>query len=234
LENAMLAKEQREAPVPDPSEVKIWETKGIHFWTVFGAILVKARPESILEFGGGRSTTLLADYASRARIRSVTIEQSEVWYRKIVSDLQFMSVRGTHVHHVPLTRPDADVPWYDFEAAQRLLGERAFDLVFVDGPVGESRRNRRGQALVAKAARDARLIVVDDLHRPYNLAYFNELTARFPAHGRLFHRYPVGQNVIGIGAGEWAGLVRSCFEFLEIPFSTELTEGNKAEGRKGE
>jgi hypothetical protein len=234
LENAMLAEEQQEAPVPDPSEVKVWATKGIHFWTVFGAILVKARPESILELGGGRSTTLLADYAFRTRIRSITIEQSEVWYRKIVSDLQFMSVRGTHVHHVPVTRPDKDWPWYDFEATQRLLGERTFDLVSVDGPVGDARRNRRGQALVAKAARDARLIVVDDLHRPYNLDYFNELTARFPAHGRFFHHYGGGGNVIGIGAGEWAGLVRSCFEFLEIPFSTELTEGNMAEGTQHE
>jgi hypothetical protein len=49
--------------VPDSSDVKIWATKGVHFWTLLGAILLKVRPDSILELGGGRSTTVLADYA---------------------------------------------------------------------------------------------------------------------------------------------------------------------------
>ena len=68
---------------------------------------------------------------------------------------------------------------------------------------------------------------MDDVHRPYNLAVFEELAARFPPDGRFFHRY--GNNILALGAGEWRGLVRSCFEFLEMPFAAALSEGDVKE-----
>ena len=202
---------------PDPSEVRIWGTKGIHFWALLGAVLVKARPESILELGGGRSTTFLADYAFRARVPCVSIEQSEAWYRKIAADLRFMNVRGQHVHHVPVTRAGDGERWYDLAAVERLVGGRAFDLVFVDGPQGGARRSARGQALVPRAARDARLVVVDDVHRPYNLAFFEDLARRFPPNGRFFLSYGYGSNLLAMATAEWRGVVRSSLRFLDLP-----------------
>lgn len=213
---------------PSSSEVKIWATKGVHFWTLLGAILIRTRPDSILELGGGRSTTVLADYAFRSRVRCVSVEQSDLWFRKIVSDLGFMHVRGVHVHHVPVTRLPGEAPWYDFQAMEKLLGGRAFDFVLVDGPQGGARRNPRGQALIAKAARDARILMVDDVHRPYNLACFEDLAARFPPDGRFFYRY--GRNLIAIGAGECREAVRSCFDFLGLPYLAAPAAGDISEG----
>jgi hypothetical protein len=151
-----------------------------------------------------------------------------VWFRKIVSDLSFMHVRGVHVHHVPVTRAPGRGPWYDFEAMERLLGDRAFDFVLVDGPQGGARRNPRGQALIAKAARAARVVMVDDVHRPYNLAYFEELAARFPPDGRFFYRY--GRNLIAIGADDCRETVRSCFAFLDLPYLAAPAAGDLREG----
>lgn len=210
--NAPAAAGLDSASEPDPADMVIWTTQGVRFWTLLGAILVKARPNSILELGSGRSTTFLADYAFRARIRSVSIEQSEIWYRKVTNDLRFMSVSGKYVYHVPVSRDAEGQTWYDIDTMKQLLRGRAFDMVFVDGPEGKARRSVNGQAVVRRAARNARLIIVDDVHRPYNRSFFNKLAARFPEDGRFFYRY--NSNCVGIAAGEWRGLVRSCFDFL--------------------
>ncbi|MBA3519429.1 MAG: class I SAM-dependent methyltransferase [Rhizobiales bacterium] len=210
------------ASEPDPSNMLIWGTKGVPFWALLGAILVKARPESILELGSGRSTTFLADYAFRAGVRCVSIEQSGIWHRKVTNDLRFMNVIGNYVHHVPVSRAAGGQAWYDLEKMERLIRSQAFDLVFVDGPQGGARRSRSGQALLRRAARNSRLIIVDDVHRPYNLAFFNELAARFPEDGRFFYRYK--NNFVAIAADEWRSLVRSCFDFLEMPYVPVLTE----------
>jgi hypothetical protein len=202
---------------PDPSEVPIWGTKGIHFWALLSAIMVRTRPTSLLEFGGGRSTTFLADYAYRARIPCVSIEQSDIWHRKIVSDLRFMNVRGNYVHHVPIAPTPNGEAWYDLPQMAQILGRRAFDLVFLDGPQGSARRSQYGHEVIRDAAREARLIIVDDVQRPYNQAIFEELAARFPADGRFYMAY--GSNLLAIGAGEWRDIVRSCFDFLALPLA---------------
>jgi hypothetical protein len=204
----------------DPSSVRLWGTKGIAFWALLSAVLIKARPESILELGGGRSTTFLADYAFRHRKRCVTVEESEVWFRKISDDLRFMGVRGSYVHHVPIASGDPPV-WYEEEAARRAIGGRPYDMLFLDGPQGAGRRNRRGQAIVERVSRDARLIIVDDVHRPYNAEVFRRLAARFPPQGLFYYAY--GRNWLAMGAAEeWANLVASCFAFLDLPYSRTL------------
>lgn len=203
-------------------DVPIWSTKGVPFWALLSAILVKAQPKSILELGSGRSTTFLADYAFRARIRCLSIEQSEIWHRKVSNDLRFMHVLGDYVHHVPVTRPAGRQAWYDLERMQQLIRRRAYDLVFVDGPQGGARRSRSGQALLKRASRNSRLIIVDDVHRAYNLTFFNELAARFPEDGRFFYRY--NKNCVAIAADEGRNVVRSCFDFLDLPYAQALPE----------
>lgn len=204
----------------DPSAVKIWGTKGIHFWALLGAILVKARPTSVLEFGSGRSTTFLADYAVRHQAPFVAIEQSAVWHRKAMSDLRFMDVRGEHVHHVPVVKQPDGSSWYDCGKVEDLIAGRAFDLAFIDGPVGDTRKNARGRAIVAEAARESRLIILDDVHRDYNLAFFKDLTRRFPRRGIFYYKY--GKNIIAIGSDEFAPVVQESFKFLRLKSLAEL------------
>jgi hypothetical protein len=207
--------------VANPSSTLIWCTKGVSFWALLSAILVKTRPNSILELGGGRSTTFLADYAFRFQKEGVTIEESKLWQQKISDDLRFMDVKGYSVHFAPLTG-DSDSPWYDFTVVENVIGDRAFDLVFIDGPARMPHRlNARGQNIIRSAARDARLIICDDVQEPHDLDFFHELTSRFPANGRFFYHY--GHNVIAIGATvEWADVVESCFEFLGIEYTRSM------------
>lgn len=201
---------------PDPGSVKIWGTKGIAFWTLLGAVLLRAQPRSILELGGGRSTTVLADYAFRADIPCVTIEQSPIWRKKILNDLKFLHIGGAAVHHVPIvTRPGTTFPWYDQAKVERIIAGRAFDCVFVDGPQGNARRNADGMLIIRQAARKARLLIVDDLHRPYNLNFFYDLAERCPPEGRFFLSY--GGNLVGLASGVHAEILRSSFAFLDLP-----------------
>lgn len=204
----------------DPENTRIWCTKGVSFWALLSAILIKTRPNSILELGGGRSTTFLADYACRFQKEGMTFEESKVWHRKITDDLKFMDLQGYAVHLAPLTT-EAE-PWYDFDVVESLIGRRAFDLVFVDGPARMSHRcNWRGQSIIRTAARDARLIICDDVQEPHDLDFFYELTRRFPANGKFFYHY--GSNVIAIaGATEWADVIRDCFEFLGMDYTHSM------------
>lgn len=198
---------------------RVWATKGPEFWALLSAILLKTRPETILELGGGRSTTFLADYAWRNEKRLISFEQSEDWYRKIREDLRCMGILRAMVHHLPLD--DSSRPhWYSYEKAKRLIGRATWDLLFIDGPQRNGRRNIRGQELLRGAATEARMIVVDDVHRFYNMDQFRDLAERFPADGRFFYGY--SRNQLGLAvAAEWVPAVRSCFEFLDIPYTHE-------------
>lgn len=208
----------------DPSEFLIWGTKGISFWGALSAILVKAQPESILEIGGGRSTTFLADYAFRFNKECMTIEESKVWQRKIANDLKCMNIRDFQVHHVPLTSEASDI-WYDFDVITRLIGNRTFDLVFVDGPSHMPwRDNVRGQRIVKAAAAKTRLLIVDDVHDRQILSFFHELVQQIPNGARFYYAYRE-RNVLGIAcAPEWRELVKDSLEFMNMNFNHEMPE----------
>jgi hypothetical protein len=214
----------------DPAAVKVWSTKGIAFWTLLGAILLRAGPTSILEFGGGRSTTVLADYAVRRRVPLLSIEQSAEWQRKIEDDLRFMHIhRPGIVHHVPLAPTAAPGPgWYDLARTRALLGGRAFDLVFLDGPQGGARRNPEGQELVAEASREARLIIVDDVHRPYNMQVFRRLTERMGPRSRFYMSY--GNNLIGLASEAWEQILRTSLRHLELPILKQPPPAAETQG----
>jgi hypothetical protein len=205
------------ASCPNP-KTRIWATKGISVWALLSAILIRTRPESILEFGGGRSTTFLADYSFRFKKRGVTIEESEVWRKKILNDLSFMQIQGYPVHLAPLSM-DADRPWYDLDIVDRVVDGFAFDLVFIDGPAYMPYRNNlRGQSTIRAAAREARLVICDDVQQPDDLEFFMDLATRFPTEGKFFYQY--NKNVIALAAApEWSSIVKDCFEFLRMNYT---------------
>ena len=199
--------------VLEDAQVRIWSTKGPSFWALLSAILIKAQPKSILELGGGRSTTFLADYAHRYRRTSITIESSHLWYRKIENDLKFMHLIGNFVEYVPL-RKEKPVRWYDLDLFREAIAGRTFDLLFIDGPSGESRCHETGQAILRDLARSARMIIVDDTHRDYNMKFFQEASANYPKDCIFAFRY---FNLLHIAvAPEWRQIVAECFAFLGL------------------
>ncbi|HEX3241498.1 MAG TPA: hypothetical protein VHQ97_00315 [Solirubrobacterales bacterium] len=207
----------------------VWATNGITFWALFSAMLVKLQPESVLEFGGGRSTTFLADYAFRFGKSGLTIEQSEAWHQKILSDLRLMNVSGYDVHHVPLEEGAGPTGWYEFTEVQRLIGDRTYELVFIDGPVGDGRRNERGQEIIREASRDAKLIIVDDVQREHNMTFFDSLTESTPARHKFIHDYETLGNLIAFGVSpEWKDQVARCFRFFGLTYTEGTSDGGGA------
>jgi len=212
--------ELAQPPVVDTapsSATRVWATKGAEFWALFATILQKTKPESLLELGGGRSTTFLADYAFRAEKVLVTFEQSEEWWLKIRSDLRFMGLPEKTVFHLPLDERSRPF-WYDMRQAKKLLARATWDFVMIDGPQRNARRNRAGQRLVGEASRKARLVIVDDVHRDYNHEQFLFLAKQMPNVKFFYYRYNRNQNVIAFAAAEWASLLQECFIFLDIPY----------------
>lgn len=208
---------------------QVWATKGAEFWALLAAILQKTKPESILELGGGRSTTFLADYAFRNQRVMVTFEQSEAWWLKVRSDLRYMGIPDKSVYHLPLD-PRSQPFWYDIRQAKKLLPRAVWDLVFVDGPQRNARRNRTGQRLIAEAATKARLIIVDDVHRDYNHDQFLALAKPIANAELFYYTYKKDQNILAMAAGEWAPIIRECFTFLDIPLLNTLPEIYEDEG----
>lgn len=192
----------------------MWATKGIEFWTLFSCILLRTQPESLLEFGGGRSSTYMADYAARSRKPFVCIEQSDIWANKIRSDLKFMDIPQGSVKHAPTVKMDRGPDWYDPAVVKAAIGDRAFDLVFVDGPSGGGRNSPIGCDIILRAARSARLQFVDDVQRPVCLKFFDRMAARVDPAAHFYFIYR--RQAIAFASAEFAETIAACFDFLGL------------------
>jgi len=200
-----------------------WGTKSFEFWTLLMIVLGAVRPRRIVELGAGRSTSYLADYAMKTGARYAAIEQSRIYARRLRRALTGGFVDARVVHHVPLSGDG----WYE---AERLAAVVDFepDMLFIDGPVGAqedvghgTRCSRRGVEWQQEAARAARILIVDDVHRRSNLAMYESLIAGLPRHRSLYLAYeprPGCRNVAAVAVpADLAGPIeRACGE-LRIP-----------------
>ncbi len=199
-----------------------WGTKSFDCWSVLVAALAIVRPKSILELGSGRSTSYLGEYAAKSGVVLVSLEQNWFYVRKVRRGLQRGFLDPSCVHYAPL---DAD-GWYSASALDSLT-DRPFDMVFVDGPVGVEdgmgpgqRANARALEWLARVGRQARLLVVDDVHRSSCFGLLRELLSRresaeVPSSLQaiyLTYRAEEGPNVLAVAAEENAArcLVEVC------------------------
>jgi len=155
-----------------------WGTKSFEFWTLLAITLWTVRPRSIVEFGSGRSTSYLADYAMKEGVQFASIEQNSRWARRVRLALRAGLVDPACVHHVPVVGD-----WYDSVRVDRLV-PHPYEMLYVDGPIGVQDAHGRGDRTsstalrwLTPAAAKAKVIVIDDVHRPKNLAMSTELAA---------------------------------------------------------
>lgn len=153
-------------------EGKLWGTKDHKFWCLLSTLLLKCKPNSILELGAGRSTSFFAEYAHSIDIPFVSIEESPIWYAKVYQDLRFMFLPGTYIKHVPI---DPATNWYHHIHAENAMDFTAYDFVMIDGPTGKGKRDYRENAHMKSAIRNARMVIIDDTHRDDCRAFSNHL-----------------------------------------------------------
>lgn len=112
-------------------------------------------PLTVLEFGPGRSTRILAETFPDARI--VTVEHDAEHFRYHKHRLSGLS--NVEVIHAPI---DPSLPWYDLSKVQL----PNLDLVLVDGPPGRpSVRSRLPAVSLVDLINPNGLVILDDTHR---------------------------------------------------------------------
>lgn len=142
-----------------------WATKGYEVWLIVQHLLLVLRPQAIIEFGSGRSTDYLAEYAHKSGCALMSIEENRIFVGKINLALRLLMTRTDVVHYVPVKNA-----WYDHDRFARLLGQFGpADFVFIDGPVDRPGRDRAAiehhlDRLVDRA--EVKLILLDDTQRP--------------------------------------------------------------------
>ncbi|MDZ4656177.1 MAG: hypothetical protein SH868_01225 [Bythopirellula sp.] len=143
-----------------------WATKSYEVWLILQTELYLVQPRFMVEFGSGRSTNYLAEYAFKQGARLISIEEHAVYTKKANRVLSDSFLPDNLVHHIPV-RED----WYDPQQVEILLQPFAgkIDFLFLDGPSNVGPGERSSQAFAAyllpKLA-GLQLAVVDDVHRP--------------------------------------------------------------------
>jgi len=143
--------------------LSLWATKDFEHWLVLQLVLHKVCPKAILEFGSGRSTTYIAEYAHKRGAKFLSIEQNWFFARRLNQILEGSRLPGV-VRWVPLQDD-----WYHLQEVERSL--EAFgpcDFAFIDGPT--ERGGGRRESIIAvdvltRVATTARVIVIDDIDR---------------------------------------------------------------------
>jgi hypothetical protein len=116
-------------------------------------------PKAVLELGAGETTKLLAAFERGARIDTVTLENDPHWARQVGR------TAGTEVTASPLVeRVIRGHPARGYDLGP--IRDRRFDMVVVDGPVGERRRSRWvALEVLDRHLADEFVVVFDDVHR---------------------------------------------------------------------
>ena len=161
--------------IMDVSFCEAGPSYGYKMWAFITLVLIKFEPRKILELGGGRSTITFADYVSMKgdNYALYTLESSPYWISKIAWNLQESRIhQNTQLIYAPLKND-----WYDLNALQKI--PEGIDFLLIDGPNGDTRRSVVGQNYLLETIKNnsIKLVVVDDVNRPYNLEFVHNISA---------------------------------------------------------
>ncbi|RED19574.1 hypothetical protein BD847_3861 [Flavobacterium cutihirudinis] len=138
---------------------------------IINEIQINSR-KSIIEFGSGISTIILARYISENNlsIRISSIESNESWLGFIDKQLEMYNCRHVvDLCYAPLkSNSNYTTLWYNDDKVSEIIKDKKFDLVIVDGPSGGLGKFARKPALNAIINHiDSNFsIFLDDVRRP--------------------------------------------------------------------
>jgi predicted O-methyltransferase YrrM len=177
------------APAPNPCAL---QPDTLAF---LGALLTRAAPSTIVEFGSGESTIALADWAMQHRSRLISVEHDRSWFERIGSRLSDAQRAVTDLRHAPLRLIRSGLrSFLTYEDLPRLSEPlRGAQFVLLDGP-HMSGREAVFYATLSFCPPGA-LIVLDDF-RYYAV---REMLADVPASvARCFVAEPIEENSHGL------------------------------------
>jgi predicted O-methyltransferase YrrM len=159
-------------------------------------LVKRLKPRSVLEFGAGRSSLVIASALQQCgggRLTSIEHEPSyvEASWQKMS---QFPSVDATLVRAGLKMRLSTRGLWYEYAGIDRALASRGpFDLLFIDAPPGD--RGRDATLLVAGPfLADGAVAVVDDANRPREQTAIRRWERTLGAE-RVFESEQVGRGI---------------------------------------
>lgn len=136
---------------------RIWTTKSHEFWVFLGALLHRLKPESILEFGSGRSSIYLSEYASKKKMRFVSIDDNEKW---VMVDRLIARFGGLENDYFHVVSHDSN-GYYNENEVKKIINHLP-DFVYLDGP-NESRSGLMRHDYTMGLCEQADVIVIDDI-----------------------------------------------------------------------
>lgn len=141
-----------------------WPTKSYEVWMLLQSLLYLIRPKVLVEFGSGRSTYYLSEYAFKYHATLVSFEQHRFYYHKINKGLELSFLPTGVVKHAPLHRG-----WYDLNKVLKHLEMiDPIDFFFYDGPATPSGGDRSAECFfehIVPRLKNVKLMIVDDIHR---------------------------------------------------------------------
>lgn len=136
---------------------RIWATKSHEFWVFLAALLHRLKPESILEFGSGRSSIYLSEYASKQKKRFVSIDDNEKWVMVHRLIARCGGLENDFFHLVSLDSKG----YYDESEVKNIISQPP-DFVYLDGP-NQDRSGLMQQVYTLGLCEQADVIVIDDI-----------------------------------------------------------------------
>jgi predicted O-methyltransferase YrrM len=160
------------------TKTTLWATKSYEVWLLLLNLLFLVRPKKILEFGSGRSTNYLAEYAGKMNAEFISIEHNWYYYMKVKSGLKFLFLDTEHLKYVPI-----DGSWYDIKKLKRFLaGYDGIDFLFVDGPNNSPTDIRDPEVFydfMTDKLKNIRMVLIDDTHTELGKQLAKKMTSKF-------------------------------------------------------
>lgn len=195
---------------------KIWPTKDFEFWVLLELLLLKARPHSIVEFGSGRSTFVLAGYAHKQRATLASIEDNPHFVRKVRAGLDGALLPSGYVHLAKISHDR----WYDVRAVRRAIPKPP-DMLLIDGPYAAVSGGLRYSPVALTFYRECmatvRLLIVDDVDRKAEYDMAMELVASSSLTERYFIKDTGGAIACIAVPPDLAPDCQQILQFLNLP-----------------
>ena len=116
-----------------------WTAKPELLWHIINTIQLN-KYNSILEFGGGISTIVIANLLRQeGNAGKITCVESDAeWAARLQKNLDQFNLKNVEIILAPISpgHYNPAAPWFSLQAMEKLKTHQPFELVFVDGPSG--------------------------------------------------------------------------------------------------